>query len=119
MNEKLKTLQNICGWAGFVSLFTYMVLTIVGSSNVFNVVSIITAAIGLIAFAIKCGVEVASEENSGMSIFFNVYLFYRYCIKWDTNNISLIFRKSKKIFFLPIVRWVFFVHKFDKNTKIC
>ena len=87
MNEKLKTLQNICGWAGFVSLFTYMVLTIVGSSNVFNVVSIITAAIGLIAFAIKCGVEVASEENSGMSIFLMSICF----IDIVLNGIQIIF----------------------------
>ena len=69
MNEKLKTLRNICGWVGLVSLFIYMFLTIVGSGDVFKVVSIITAAIGLIAFAIKCGTEVASEENCGMSIF--------------------------------------------------
>ena len=69
MDERLKTLRNICSWAGIVSLFIYMVLTILGNGDVLKVVSIIVAAIGLIAFAIKCGVEVASEENFGGSIF--------------------------------------------------
>lgn len=69
MNEKLSNLRTACSIAGIVALLIYIVLTIAGSGNVFLAVRVITATIALIAYAIKCGAEIVSDEKFGNSIF--------------------------------------------------
>ena len=69
MYEKLKTLRSICDTVGVVALFICIMLCAGGKNSIFIVMRVITAAIALTAFSIKCGAEVMSDEKLGYTIF--------------------------------------------------
>jgi len=68
MSEKLRTLRYNCEIISIVAIVICLVLTVAGG-NIFPEVQVIAATIALTACAIKFGVEIASNEKFGSSIF--------------------------------------------------
>ena len=70
MDEKKRSILNICNIVGIVALLVYIILTVAGRTNCLLITRLIFAGIATIACAIKLGVEIASEKPLVISIFF-------------------------------------------------
>lgn len=70
MDEKKRSLYNICNIVGIVAFLVYIILTVAGSNPYLLVIRLIFVSIAAIAYAIKLGVEISSEKNWGSSVFF-------------------------------------------------
>ena len=68
MDEKKRSICNICSIVGNVSLLVYLILTVVGSTPYLLAIRLIFAGIAAVAYAIKLGVEISSEETWGNSV---------------------------------------------------
>ena len=69
MDEKKRSICNICSIVGNVSLLVYLILTVVGSTPYLLAIRLIFAGIAAVAYAIKLGVEISREETWGNSAF--------------------------------------------------
>ena len=69
MDEKKRSICNICSIVGIVALLVYIILTVAGSNPYLLAIKLIYAGIAAIAYAIKLGVEISSEETWGNSVF--------------------------------------------------
>ena len=69
MDEKKRSICNICSIVGIVALLVYIILTVAGSNPYLLAIRLIFASIAAIAYAIKLGVEISSEETWGTSLF--------------------------------------------------
>ena len=69
MDEKKRSICNISSIVGIVALLIYIILAVVGKSEYLYVMRILFAGIATIAYAIKLGVEISSDEKIGNSIF--------------------------------------------------
>lgn len=69
MDEKKQSICNICNIVGIVALLVYIILTVAGSNPYLLAIKLIFAGIATIAYAIKLGVEISSEETWGNSVF--------------------------------------------------
>ena len=115
MDEKKRTICNICSIVGIVALLVYIILTVAGSTPYLLAIRLIFAGIAAIAYAIKLGVEISSEKSWGnYSVFlieiclFNIVLTAMQ-LKW------IFFIKKENIFF-PSKEGSFFV--IVVNSKI-
>lgn len=63
MDEKKRSICNICSIVGIVALLVYIILTVAGSNPYLLAIKLIFAGIAAIAYAIKLGVEISSEET--------------------------------------------------------
>ena len=70
MHEKSNFLQAICKVIGLLAFLIYFILYTVGTSSIWLVIRITVIAIGLTAFAIECGAEIASNKKFGLTIFY-------------------------------------------------
>lgn len=70
MDEKKRSILNICNIVGIVALLVYIILTVAGRTNFLLITRLIFAGIATIAWAIKLGIEIASEKPLVISIFF-------------------------------------------------
>jgi len=68
MDEKKRSICNICSIVGIVALLVYIILTVAGSNPYLLAIKLIFAGIAAIAYAIKLGVEISSEETWGNSV---------------------------------------------------
>lgn len=68
MDEKKRSICNICSIVGIVALLVYIILTVAGSNPYLLVIKLIFASIAAIAYAIELGVEISSEETWGNSV---------------------------------------------------
>ena len=69
MDEKKRSICNICSIVGIVALLVYIILTVAGSNPYLLAIKLMFAGIAAIAYAIKLGVEISSEETWGNSVF--------------------------------------------------
>ncbi len=69
MDEKKRSFCIICSIVGSVALLGFCILTIAGSTPYLLVIRLIFAGIAAIAYTIKLGVEISSEESWGISVF--------------------------------------------------
>ena len=69
MDEKKRSICIICCIVGIVALLVYCILTVAGSNPYLLAIRLIFAGIAAIAYAIKLGVEISSEETWGNSVF--------------------------------------------------
>ena len=69
MDEKKRSICNICSIVGIVALLEYIILMVAGSNAYLLAIRLIFAGIAAIAYAIKLGVEISSEESWGNSVF--------------------------------------------------
>ena len=69
MDEKKRSICNICSIVGIVALLVYIILTVAGSNPYLLAIKLIDAGMAAIAYAIKLGVEISSEETWGNSVF--------------------------------------------------
>ncbi len=69
MDEKKRSICCICSIVGIVALLVYILLTVAGSNAYLLAIRLIFAGIAAIAYAIKLGVELSSEESWGNSVF--------------------------------------------------
>ena len=69
MDEKKRSILNICNIVGIVALLVYIILTVAGSNPYLLAIKLIFAGIAAIAYAIKLDVEISSEETWGKSVF--------------------------------------------------
>ncbi len=68
MDEKKRSICNICSIVGIVALLVYIILTVAGSNPYLLAIKLIFASIAAIAYAIELGVEISSEETWGNSV---------------------------------------------------
>lgn len=77
MDEKKRNICIVCDIVGFVALLVYGILTVAGSTTYLLAIRLIFAGIAAIAYAIKLGVEISSEESWENSVFLiAMCLFY-------------------------------------------
>lgn len=72
MKQKSSIVRNVCEIIGGMALVIYCFIA-VGfgvEQNVFQALGILTASVGLIAYSIKCIIEIALEGKLSNSIFF-------------------------------------------------
>ena len=69
MDETKRSICNICNIVAIVALLVYLILTFAGSSPYLLAIRLIFVGIAAIAYAIKLGVEISSEETWGISVF--------------------------------------------------
>ena len=69
MDEKKRSIHTVCTLVGIASLLIYIILTVVGTNVMLLTLRILFAGIATIAYAIKLGVELTSDESWGNSVF--------------------------------------------------
>lgn len=69
MDENKRSICDICCIVGIVALLVYIILTVAGRNPYLLAIRLIFAGIAAIAFAIKLGVEISSEETWVNSVF--------------------------------------------------
>lgn len=72
MNEKLRNLRVKCDVIGCIALGAYLFVVMAGNDNISYVIRVITATAASIAYAVKFGAELMSEErcySSGLLCF--------------------------------------------------
>ena len=69
MDEKKRNIYKACTFVGIESLLIYLILTVGGTYVMLLILRILFAGIATIAFAIKLGVQLTSDESWGRSVF--------------------------------------------------
>ena len=68
MDEKKRSICDICINVGIVLLLMYIILLFAGSTTYILAIRLILAVIATIAFAINFGIEIHSSKNWGHSV---------------------------------------------------
>ena len=69
MDEKKYSIWNICNIVGIVALLVSYILTVAGSNPYLLAIKLLFLGIAAIAYVIRLGVEISSEEPWGISVF--------------------------------------------------
>ena len=68
MDEKKRNIWIGCTIVGIVAILIYSILKVIGSNTVLFALRIIFAEIAVIAYAIRMGTEISSDDSYGTSV---------------------------------------------------